>query len=38
MGHIQAESDLGPKMKFVHLGLLYIFIKALQSFEQHNRG
>jgi len=24
LGHFQAESDLGPKMKFAHLGLLYI--------------
>jgi len=37
LGHFQAESVLGPKMKFVHLGLLYIFhletkvIKALQQ-------
>ena len=25
LGHFQAESVLGPKMKFVHLSLLYIF-------------
>jgi len=25
LGRFRAESDLGPKMKFVHLGLLYIF-------------
>ena len=37
LGHFQAESVLEPKMKFVHLGLLYIFhletkvIKALQQ-------
>ena len=24
LGHFQAESVLGPKMKFAHLGLLYI--------------
>ena len=37
LGHFQGESVLGPKMKFVHLVLLYIFhletkvIKALQQ-------
>jgi hypothetical protein len=25
LGHFQAESDLGPKIKFVHLSMLYIF-------------
>ena len=25
LGRICADLDLGPKMKFVHLGLLYIF-------------
>ena len=25
LGQIWAELDIGPKMKFVHLGLLYIF-------------
>jgi hypothetical protein len=37
LGHLQAESVLGPKIKFVHLSLLYIFhletkvIRALQQ-------
>jgi hypothetical protein len=34
----QADSILGPNMKFVHLGLLYIFIKRPRSLELFNNG